>query len=81
MRVVGNGTPHLLEAHLRVGDVLVALEHGIARRHEQHAVEPERLAHLLGHAQMPHVYGVERAAHDTQARRRPIASQIVEPMP
>ena len=56
-------------AILGVAHVLALLERRRTGRHEQHQIEIERLARLLGGDQVTVVNRVERSAHDTQAVR------------
>ena len=56
-----------IQARLRIGDLLVQLEHGRARRHEHHRIQIECHPGLLGAGKMPDMDGIEGAAHDPQA--------------
>ena len=66
--IVRHSEANHVVAQLRARDALALLHPRIARRHEDDAIEPERVAHLLCARKMPDMNRVERAPHDSKAK-------------
>ena len=66
--IVRHSAANHVVAQLRARDAFALLHPRIARRHENDAIEPERVAHLFCARKMPYMNRVERAPHDSKAK-------------